>query len=684
MNLRSLILFFVLLLTDSTLLFAEVHLFAKKGEVRLERKDVENGPIKLSGEWEFYWSELINPEEFTLKNGAKSFGDVPKFWKYYPEGYEKKGYGTYRLLFCVDTAIQKEKTSLYLSNIQNSYIVWFNGKMVGKAGKVGVDFNTSVPFWIPKAIPLEVLLDTNEIVIQVSNFRHRNGGIQDPVLFGYSEEINTMWRKNLTSDLFLAGSCFILGFLFIGMFFFWKDDRAALYFGFFSISFGIRIIVTGARSLMYVFPDLNWNLTVRIEYISMFAMHFFLFHFIHCAFPKQTSRYYLNFLKIYTSIVILICLIPGDFFTYTTLVNNFVLLSTLLYSPYIFYKALKNRESGTVWAVLALFVFFFTTLPQILEYSNFFTADPILMSMSYIVFMLSMSLIFASRFGTAFRVLELLKNEAIHNNIAINKQKEELVKQNRLINDSINYAKRIQESLLPSEQTINHIFDNSFLFFQPQSAVSGDFYWYHTTCLKDEHYFAVADCTGHGVPGAFISLIAINSLDHIISLDDTLFPAEILNKLNTVIYDRLGEDDGGFMAKDGLDICLFKVNIVDREMVFAAAHHKLFVVKNNGSTVVYKGDNKNIGSLFNEGFHFTERRVQFEKGDQVFLFSDGIYDQKGGEKGKKLYLKRLTEFLKKNSHLPLNEQKDALSIFINHWMEDVAQMDDMLVFSLKF
>jgi len=666
------------------LLLAESPLSAVEGVVHFKAQDFNKGPIELSGEWEFYWQEIITPTEFNERSTSKSYGQIPQFWKHYPEEYAKHGFGTYRLVFYLDAETQKENLSLYINNIHNSYSVWVNGELLVQVGTVGVDLDSSTPLWMPKVIPVDVLLDSNEIVIQVSNFRHRNGGIQDPILLGHSTDFLRIWKKQLTSDLFLAGSCFILGFLFIGMFFFWKDDRAALFFGFFSLAFGVRILITGSRSLIYTFPSLDWNLTVRLEYLSMFAMHFFIFYFIYCAFPKQTSKRYLNFLKIYTTVVVVISLIPGDYFTYITLVNNFIALSTFIYAPFIFYAALKDKESGTIWAVLALVVFLITTLPQILEYSNLYKADPVLMSLGYIVFMLSMSLIFASRFGTAFHILETLKNEEQHKNIEISKQKEELEKRNKLINDSINYARRIQGSLLPSEQKIKDVFNNSFLFFQPQSAVSGDFYWYHSTGLVDEHYFAVADCTGHGVPGAFISLIAINSLDNIISLDDTLFPASILNKLNTVIYNRLGEDDGGFMAKDGLDICLFKVNLIDREMVFAAAHHKLFVIKNDGSTIIYKGDNKNIGSVFNDGFNFTERRIQFEKDDQIFLFSDGIYDQKGGEKGKKLYLKRLTEFLETISSLPLDEQKDALSEFMRQWMGDKTQMDDMLLFSLRF
>src|SRR5690606_29628332 len=142
-----------------------------------------------------------------------------------------------------------------------------------------------------------------------------------------------------------------------------------------------------------------------------------------------------------------------------------------------------------------------------LEYSNLFITDPVVLSLSYMAFMLSMSLVFASRFGKSFIDLQILSELEKNKTLEIFKQKNDIERRNQMINDSINYAERIQKSLLPSEGKLKKYFNDCFLYFNPQGAVSGDFYWCFPTENKYESYIAIADCTGHGVPGAFISLI---------------------------------------------------------------------------------------------------------------------------------------------------------------------------------
>jgi hypothetical protein len=519
--------------------------------VDLSIYELEEQIVKLDGQWEFYWEELLEPNQF--ETIPPTYEDVPVFWKHYDKGYSRFGFATYRLKILLSQEQLDNVIALRLNNIHNSYKLWFNGELLCQNGEVGVDYKSSVPKWLPQVIPIKNLLVENELVIQISNYRHRNGGIQDPVEIGNYESLTTNRRHQLSSELFLAGGCFILGCFFIGMFFFWKKDRAALHFGIFSLFFGSRVALVGARSLIETFPTISWDFCIRLEYIGMFTMHYFMFHFIYYAFVKQTNSLYLKILSWVSLALVLICFIPGDFFTYLTIPNNYYLILTFGYSFVIFAKALKDGVPGAVWAILSMIIFFFTTIPLLLEYSNLFITDPVFLSLSYMAFMLSMSLVFASRFGRSFTFLESLSEVAKKKTDEISKQKESIEKRNQLISDSINYAERIQQSLLPSANKLKNYFKDCFLYFKPQGTVSGDFYWCCPTENKDESYIAIADCTGHGVPGAFVSLIAINSLDNIVAANESVSTSEMLFELNNVIHNRLQKNDGDIaMVKEGL------------------------------------------------------------------------------------------------------------------------------------
>lgn len=683
--LRKILLVFLLSLTTQ-LSFAYTIIESDKGKVDLSSINFEEDYVRLSGNWEFYFEQLLSPKDLdAISSENKSFGEIPMFWKHYGNGLPKFGYATYKLSFELDKSQLDTPLSIRVANIHNAYKVWFNGVVISEVGTVGRSYEESVPRWLPLYAELDGLDLHNELVIQVCNFRHRNGGIQDPVEMGKSSFFNAEYRHQFFSEVFLAGSAFVLGCFFFGMFLFWKKDRAALFFAFFSIAFCIRIILVGTRSVGYTFPILSWDVLIRTEYIVMFAMHYFMFQFVYNGFKMQTSRNYLTILKIVTTVLVLICLIPGDYFTYLTIPNNYYLLITFIYTVYIFIQGLRADVPGAIWAILAMAIFFFTTIPMILEYSNLFIPDPVFLNVCYIAFMLSMSLVFASRFGYSFSYLENLKNSEEEKSKEILRQKESIEKSNILINESINYAERIQKSLLPTDIDLRNAFGDCFVFFRPEGKVSGDFYWSKNLKKEEEAMIAIGDCTGHGVPGAFISLIAISALDNIINTKDTVRTDSLLTDLNDIIHDRLQkEQEYGTVIKEGLDISVCRVNLKERKLWFSAAHHKMLVVKRSGEYEVYAGDSHHIGMPLAFDEKFTRHELQLDEGDQIYLFTDGIYDQKGGDEGKKLYLKRLVNKIVSNRELAPHRQKLEFESFIENWMKEKPQMDDMLLFGLKF
>lgn len=655
----------------------------EKGLADLSSVNFHKDYSRLDGEWEFYYKELLTPKDLIYRE-SKKFGQVPGFWKHYEGNLPKFGYATYKLTFILSESQLDVPLSMRINNIHNAYKIWLNGEIIAEVGKVETSYQTSIPRWLPIVLKLRSLDTENELVVQVCNFRHRNGGIQDAIEIGHTEHFQTEYRHQIFSEVFLSGASFVLGCFFIGMFFFWKKDRAAMHFGIFSIFFGFRVMLVGSRSVALSFPDLPWDFLVRFEYIGMFAMHYFMFQFVYYAFRNQTSKLYLNVLKIVVSLQVIICLIPGDTFTYLTISNNYYMLITFIYCVIIFAKGVKENVPGAIWAVLAMALFFLTTIPAILEYSNLFITDPVILSVSYIAFMLSMSLVFASRFGFSFSYLESLKNSEELQKQEVLRQKDQVEKSNSMMNESINYAQGIQRSLLPSDNDLRNILGECFVFYKPEGKVSGDFYWSKKRKDGKEALIAVADCTGHGVPGAFISLIAISALDNLVERKTHVETDLLLSEFNDVMHDRLQRSyEKGKVIKEGLDIGIVKINFEENRIWYSGAHHKLLVVKPNGEYYVYQGDNHHIGMPVSFDFTFKIFDIPFEDGDQFYLFTDGVYDQKGGGQGKKLYLKRFIDEIVNNRELPIHRQKIEFEEFMTEWMDGREQMDDMLLFGMR-
>lgn len=259
-------------------------------------------------------------------------------------------------------------------------------------------------------------------------------------------------------------------------------------------------------------------------------------------------------------------------------------------------------------------------------------------------------------------------------NELLTEQKDIISKKNKDIIDSIKYAKRIQDAVLPSPEEID--LPKTFIFNRPKDVVSGDFYWFYNK--GDLSLFAVADCTGHGVPGAFMSIIGHNNLNKIVGEKGITEPSEILSRLNNEISSTLNrrvEEEGPI--RDGLDIALCCFNRKTEELLFAGAHHSLLIWR-MGELKIYKGERKPIGSG-DENTKYSTHTVQLLKGDMIYLYTDGFVDQFGGEKGKKYKTVRFRKLLEKLGKHPISEQRNMLIREFETWKGDQEQVDDVLV-----
>ncbi len=259
----------------------------------------------------------------------------------------------------------------------------------------------------------------------------------------------------------------------------------------------------------------------------------------------------------------------------------------------------------------------------------------------------------------------------------------ELKDKNKKITDSINYAQRIQESVLPTDNEIKKHFPESFIFYQPRDIVSGDFYW--LSSVKDKKIIACVDCTGHGVPGAFMSLIGNTLLNEIVNEKEIIKPSAILKQLHQQVQKVLHQNSGKTQNKDGMEISLCAVDLLTNEIEFAGAMHPLYVVQ-NGEVSVIKPDIKGIGGDINQNLEttFTSQIIPLKKGVSVYMFTDGYMDQFGGNENKKFNISNFKRMLLEINTLSMDQQREIISKTIENWKGKNKQIDDMLVIGFRF
>jgi serine phosphatase RsbU (regulator of sigma subunit) len=274
---------------------------------------------------------------------------------------------------------------------------------------------------------------------------------------------------------------------------------------------------------------------------------------------------------------------------------------------------------------------------------------------------------------------ENLEEKVKSRTVEVLKQKEIIEEKNKNITDSIKYAEKIQKALLPNELDVKKDLPQSFVYYKPKDIVSGDFYWH--THINDLVIFAVADCTGHGVPGAFMSAICNDLMNQVIRDEQITSPGRALTLLDVKLRMLLKKSaDQG--ANDGMDIALCALNLRTNVLLYAGAHRPMLIVRGE-ECLEFKPTKHSIGG-YNAGEKvFDDHRIELRVDDVIYLFTDGYTDQFGGPKGKKFKYKQLRALLASISNQPMKEQLGLLDKAILEWREMHEQVDDILLFGVK-
>ncbi len=704
--------FYVLLIgilwgCEAKLLKQQALRHAQNGIINLSKWDIEQEKIiDLNGEWAFYW-QTFNQEE--VPNTNPDYVQVPSSWNHYPSNDKKSafGYGTYHLKIILPK--KRPPLAFKLLSLGTAYSLYANGKEIAQSGTVGTQRSTTIPYTLPQVCHLDNPSDTVHIAIQVANFHHRKGGFWYSIQLGETAQIQRSRDRLIAIDLLLAGCLLIMAFYHLGIYAFRKQDHSVLYFSLVSLIFVVHTLITDERYLLHLFPEISWQLAIRAEYLTVYLGFSFYIMFFHSIFPREFSKNVMRWSKgigwLLSSVVLFA---PVYLFSYTLDLMQLLMLTVGVYVCYALILAVNQKREASKVFLLGFLIFSATLMNDLLSNANIIQTGR-WVSLGFLIFTFSQAIVLSIRYARSFSAIEELTadleqrvdkrtQEISQKNLELEQQKNEIIrkteiieKKNQNITASINYASRIQKAIIGNEDAVSSNFKDSFILIKPKDIVSGDFYWYtevkRSGIIKETEerqsiYFkiiAAADCTGHGIPGAFMTVMGNALLDEIINENKVTNPSRILSVLDRKLLMKLQQHN----VNDGMDIAMLIFDEENHQVNFAGANNPLYYVR-NGEMHQIKGTKFPIGSTqYKTKKKFENHLIDYQPGDTFYIFTDGFQDQFGGEEGRKYYKKQFRELLLSISNLPMKEQKNYLEEDLKKWQGDQPQTDDILVIGIK-
>ncbi len=715
-----------------SILYAQT--FFEKGVLDLRSWNfVQNPSLELDGEVFFEYGRFLSKQDFdSLKN--PEYIKIPSYWNDTYTGakpIENKGFATYYFRILLPPNL---KTPLAFKLVPDNwaYKVYANGSLLKESGKLGKTPESNQISLAPAMISLPQG-DTLDIIFQISNFVHRQTGLQEQIDFGTEANLLEKRERRLFFDWFLIGATFIMACYHLGLFLMRPKDHSSWIFAFICTVTLLRAGLTGESAFIQAwtgFTDFP-SLSKKIEYLTFFGIGTGFAMLLRTLYPLDIPRR-ITQIVVFISLTFSLCAIILPVYWSNYLIpfyQYFILSIALIHIVLIVLIVLRKRQGSTILLV-AFIIVTLSGLNDVLFSIKIIEKGILLISVGVFIFLFAQSFLLAQRFTASFRLVENLtgelselnqnlelkvksrtneineKNNELNMTIEelnttvelVNQQKEEIERQqailleakeeielkNNSIMGSITYAKRLQTSMLPTHEQIAEYLTDFFIFYRPRDVVSGDFYWF-SRLTDDQAMIVVADCTGHGVPGSLMSMIGIELLNKIVNEKQLHDPATVLSRLNKGIQKTFKQDQSD--SKEGMDIAICLLDRHTKTMTCAGAMNPVYYVPlqptpqlNNLEEI--KADKKPVGGTKEERI-FTNHQISFQTPLMVYLCTDGFQDQFGGEKNKKYLTKNLRDLLFSMAYFPLSEQAEILGRAFEEWKGKDRQTDDVAIWGFK-
>ena len=429
---------------------------AVRGVIDLRAWDFEqDGPVELNGEYEFFWQQHLNPADFAGRSGpiTSNFISIPGYWKGMETDTEKlsgHGFATYRLRILLKGGDQA--LALKLFHIGTAFTIFLNGEKMGAAGVAGQTPATTVPRYFPQIIDFVSHAEEAELIFQVSNFHHRRGGIWEAVTLGRKNDIQALRERRLGFDLFLLGSIFIMALYHLGLFTLQPKNRSPLYFSFFCFLIVIRLLTTGERYLTHLFPDIGWEVLMKLEYswylsVPMFAL------FMRSLFPEFSKLFCRCALIVGLVFSGLVLLTPARMFTHTLPVYQVITLLTIVYGFYVLIFAAVHQRQGA-WVFLMGFIILALAVANDMLYVAKFLQTGYFMPFGLFAFIFAQSLLHSLRLSNAFNTVEMQLGELRKAYQAYSKEITDRMQAERALHEAEEQAEQHQRQLMQADKMV--------------------------------------------------------------------------------------------------------------------------------------------------------------------------------------------------------------------------------------
>jgi len=662
--------------------------------------------LNLDGYWIYFPDTLIPPEHI-----QEALNTLPHSFIHVPSGRaETKNhpFGTYYLKLLLDST--SVRLTLQTLTIYSSASIYVNNQLIGSQGHPGSTVDKTQPELIFRSKEFQPEL-VNQIVVHYANFYREKTGIANRLVLTTRKHQLSQYTFQLIKYALILGTILFIIFNQINYFFIRRRSRTSLYFGLASITISIYIFFMGLYYSGLAFPDFNPDFFVALKTwrLAYYSTVCFFALYVYSLFPTIYPKKVLYFTIGYTSFSALLTLIAP---LHISSINfNFFMLFTLLIALHGFLMGIigsirKIEDSGLF---IFGFGFFMLTVINDILHNLLIVSSVNLLDLGIFGMMLTQAQIINSKLNRSIQKSDRLSQNLkfINNNLEqivvkrteeIEEQKAEIeaqrdyaetqhrliATQKKTITDSINYAREIQQAVLPDEEILRNYFSDSFILFKPKDYVSGDFYWIRKIEINDIPFmiFCTADCTGHGVPGAMLSMLGMSLLSEIISYEPIEKASDILESLRLRFKETLANCNDKQATSDGMYLTLCMVNLVTNQLQYSGAFQSLLHITADRVNHI-KGTRNIIGSYMHE-VKFENNIIQLSKGDRLYLFTDGFADQMAENGQGRFMQKRLISFLSGFNGTPFVEQKQVLDREFEQWKGDFEQMDDVLVLGVKF
>jgi serine phosphatase RsbU (regulator of sigma subunit) len=697
------------------LLFISIKLAAQETSVLIVDSDASNG-IELNAYWKFHEGDDFLWATTDFDDNAWDELNTSDL-----DSADFKGIGWFRLHLYFDTSVAAIPYALGVLQASASEI-YINGNLIANFGMVSTNIDKEQRYY-PNLIPVSFnFIPNTEYVIAIRYSNHKSGynrninlgkGFRMFLLPANPQILNTI-NEAVKADvisIFPFGFIIALGIAHLFIFLFYRANKNNVYFFLFASLLSLYALTPFFQTNIKTATlfDLFDNISMEIIPILLVSLLLLIYAIFYHQLPKvfwyMSGAAFINFLFVLLE------------WRYNDYVSYFFIVLTLIEVLRIVVIALVKKKEGSliIGIGVGVFILFVATISLLPNDGNFSDYMPQLRFCAAVLSIpVSMSLYLAKQFAATNKSLqkklsevkvlseknieqekekqkilasqnELLETQVKERTSEISEQKKVIEEKNKDITDSINYAKTIQDAILPSKELKDKIFSNAFILFKPKDIVSGDFYWFAEK--NEKKLIAACDCTGHGVPGALMSMVGNNILNQIVNEKGIISPDAVLNQLHKEMRQTLKQEKQE-ETKDGMDIALITFKN-ETEIEYAGAYRPLWIISQSEPESIHyklteiKPNKFSIGG-YQDGNEpdFAKHSISLQKNDTIYIFSDGFADQ-FNQSDEKLMTKRFKEVLLEIQQKSMDEQEQFLASFIDNWRGGNTQIDDILVIGIR-